>query len=133
MKSLLIAAALAMLAMPAPAAQLRSGPPDCGPDVCVLNSAGGSLGPWLAWYFENGGKRFVIPAGAACNSMCAGFAMWKVAHDAAKGRADWQFDGQLCWCHEGLRDEFVMSPLEQHGYAATVRAMLTGQPFKVRK
>ena len=133
MKALMLAAALSLLAMPAVAAPLRSGPPTCGPDVCVLNSAGGSLTDWLPWYFANGGKRFVIPADATCNSMCAGFAMWKVSHDAEKGRADWRYDGQLCWCHDGLRDEFVMSPLEKHGYAATVRAMLTGQPFVVRK
>lgn len=98
----------------------------------MLNSAGGALADWLPWYFENGHKKFIIPAGAVCNSMCAGMAVWKVTHDEAKGFANWRYDGQLCWCHEGLRDEFVMVPLEEHGYRAIVRQMLTGEPFRVR-
>lgn len=132
--TLLIGACFALFFLsPATSAELHTGPPVCGPTICVLNSAGGALADWLPWYFENGHKQFVIPAGATCNSMCAGFAVWKVTHDADKGLANWRYDGQLCWCHQGVRDEFVMVPLEQHGYGRLVQTMLKGDPFKVPK
>lgn len=129
----LLIAAITLFPNTSKADTLPSGPPTCSANVCVLNSAGGYLADWLPWYFENGHKKFVIPVGAVCNSMCSAMAVWKVTHDADKGLANWSYKGQLCWCHPGLRDEFVMAPLESHGYGNLVRKMLTGEPFKVPK